>query len=174
MIIKCLIFHFIFISLKSRNCPYLTRKQTICVSTIELAKNKGCNSSYSPHLCRLILLWGFTQPAGHCTFQEKNGKNKEIAEEYFTYQNGRRSSRSWIPQTKMQEHVSFVDCQILKVLYPEGKGLKDLLSIIQDTLCMSFETRVIFYIEDWPLTHRFWGWLLFCLQSLKYYRLSQL
>lgn len=31
----------------------------------------------------------------------------------------------------MQERISFVICRMLKVLYPEGKGLKDLSGIIQ-------------------------------------------
>lgn len=90
---------------------------------MELGKNKGFNSSYSLNLYRLILFWGLTQPVGHGTFLGKNRENEEILEEYFSYQNGGRSSRSWIPHTRMQERISFVICQMLKVLYPEGKGL---------------------------------------------------
>jgi len=101
----------------------------IYIFTMELGKNKAFNSPYSPSLCRLILFWGFTQPAGHDTFLEKNGGTKEIAE-YFNYQNGRRSCRSRIPQSKMQEYISFVIFQMSKVLYPEGKGLKDFSGII--------------------------------------------
>lgn len=73
------------------------------------------------------------------------------------------------PKIKMQEHTSFVICQMLKVLYPEGKGLNDLSSIIQiHSVQVTWNWG---YFLNWRLAFNppVPRLVFFCLKSLQYY-----